>query len=145
MMAFSFRQEETFYPARFKRLYFLFPMGSEVVFGISDSDTYEILDGSGSSGPVGEMLLTEDARPFHAGGYDSRPVVRLSMIVHDAETGKEIWKDTVDVRAARITSTSNMANKEIAGVDFDRAVRKGTKEMISRFVQTARAAAETSY
>ena len=145
MMTFSFRQEETFSPNSFRRLHFFFPVGSEVVFGISDSGTYEILDRTGSPGPIEEMLLTEETRPVRAGGYYSRPVVRLSMVIHDAKSGEAIWKDRVDVRAARITSTSNTAEREITGVHFDRAVRKGTKDLIGRFINTTRAAAAAEY
>jgi hypothetical protein len=137
IMAINFRQEDTFYPSTNSTLSFLFKIGDEIVFAKSDVDTYEVIDG-GLPHVINEMSVTWWNRPHRLGGFTTKPLVRLSMIVHDAKTGHVVWRDTAEGEALKVDSFTNMAENEERGAPFTEALRNATSKLVKDFVKTSK-------
>lgn len=138
----TFRQGQTdsFDPIKTGILPFFFKVGSRVVFGLAQSDSYEMIDKMAIGGLTGTAVSDNKwegatvgaglATLSHKGGRADMAAVQLRMLIQDAHTGEIIWTNRVEVE---VTPTSTFGehdeNKLVA-----QAIQQASTRLVDDFI-----------
>ncbi|MCX5876639.1 MAG: hypothetical protein NT087_10185 [Deltaproteobacteria bacterium] len=138
----TFRQGQTdsFDPTKTGILPFFFKVGSRVVFGVTQSDSYEMVDKRVIGGLSGAAVTSNKwegatvgsglAVLSHKGGRDDMAAVQLRMLIQDTHTGEIIWTNRVEVEVSPTSTFGEQdKNKLIA-----QAIQQASTRLIDDFM-----------
>lgn len=148
-------RDDSFNPVQTGILPFFFKMGSRMVFGIAESDTYEMIDkmalGSligGVSSTAADMPIDDDdglsdlnaviwgsvgagaAHLAHKSGRVDKVIVHLRLVIQDTYTGDIVWANRAEVK----TTPKSVYGERDINVLMERAIQDATATLMQNFV-----------
>ncbi len=153
IMVFQHGREDSFNPLQTGVLPFVFNFGSRTLFGIAESDKYEMIDKMAIGGLVGPAVAMSDwprdehtdfnraiwgvggaglGYLAHKGGRVDNATVQLRMVVQDTKTGKIIWTN----RAEAIAMTQSAYSKKDPDILMAQAIQQVCQRLFDNFAAT---------
>lgn len=153
IMTFQTGREDSFNPLQTGVLPFVFNFSSRTLFGIAESDKYEMIDKMAIGGLVGPAVAmsnwprdehTNFNRAIwgvggaglgylaHKGGRVDNATVQLRMVVQDTRTGEIVWTNRAEAR----TMTQSAFSKKNPDVLMAQAIQQVCQRLFDNFVAT---------
>lgn len=138
IVEYEVRDEHTLEPARRGLLPFFFDTTSSLIFGVAESETYDIANDMTIGGGLGALLSETDSATIGGGvgagfgylanrsGKVPQGVVQVSVALQDATTGDVVWSNRIEVQVAPETAWADRYPRTV----IDRAVELAAERLV---------------